>query len=98
MATFSRRRPKHVLFPAQRFVAAKAGKSEADYAVYASYRPLSGRFIGTLKVVRLTDARLLYPFAGAEELGPFNTKDAAKEAAVRRGNEIIDADLSNPEL
>ena len=97
MATFARRRPKHVLLPTQRFVA-KAGESEADYAVYASYRTLSGRFIGTLKVVRLTDARLLYPFAGAEELGPFNTKDAAKEAAVQRGQEIIRADLSNPEL
>ncbi len=93
------RRAKLVLFPWKKDHAAKPGLNEDDYAVYASYRPhVSGGFVGTLKVVRLTDARLLYPFDGAEELGPFNSKDAAKNAAQTRGKQIVDADLKTPEL
>lgn len=54
--------------------------------------------IGTLKVVRLTDARSLYPFDGAEEIGPFPKVAAAKGAALARGPDIIRADLESPEL
>lgn len=92
------RRAKLVLFPNGLAVVPKAGMDEDDYAVYASYRPSCGRFVGTLKVVRLTDARLLYPFDGAEELGPFASQVEAKEAAVQRGTEIVRADLQCPEL
>ena len=92
------RRAKLVIFPNRLAVAPKAGAHEDDYAVYASYRPSSGRFVGTLKVVRLTDARLLYPFDGAEEIGPFESQNEAREAAVKRGTEIVRADLRCPEL
>ena len=93
------RRAKLVLFPATFSIVAQAGKTEDDYAVYASYRPHTGGcFVGTLKVVRLTDSRLLYPFDGAEQIGPFFTKDEAREAAVIRGNEIVRGDLQRPEL
>lgn len=94
------RRPKLVLFPGREgSVRPKAGQTEDDYAIYASYRPqLGGAFVGTLKVVRLTDARLLYPFEGVSEIGPYTTKQAAKEAAMARGSEIVTADLCNPEL
>jgi hypothetical protein len=54
--------------------------------------------MGTLKVVRVTDGRLLFPFHGAEELGPFETREAAKNAAKQRGMEIVEADLRSPEL
>ena len=54
--------------------------------------------MGTLKVVRVTDGRLLYPFHGAEAIGPFETREAAKNAAKQRGMEIIKADLRSPEL
>ncbi|MCI1043857.1 hypothetical protein HWE05_11510 [Caballeronia zhejiangensis] len=75
------------------------GRSADDYRIYASYRPgVSGGFFGTLKVVRVTDGRLLFPFAGAEEFGPFATKDAARSAAAQRGLEIVQADLVSPEL
>ncbi|WP_309885058.1 DUF6723 family protein [Caballeronia sp. LZ029] len=92
------RRAKVVIFPNRLAVAPKAGAHEDDYAVYASYRPSSGRFVGTLKVVRLTDARMLYPFDGAEEIGPFESQNEAREAAVKRGTEIVRADLRCPEL
>jgi hypothetical protein len=92
-------RVKLVLFPSDAAVIATAGRSEDDYAVYASYRPhVGGAFVGRLKVIRLTDARLLYPFEGVEEIGPFTSKDEARDAAVQRGTEIIVADLKSPEL
>ncbi|WP_074169355.1 DUF6723 family protein [Caballeronia hypogeia] len=93
------RRPKLVLFQTKTVVVSKAAKSENDYAVYASYRPHhSGNFVGTLKVVRLTDGRLLYPFDGSDEIGPFSSASAARKAAEERAKEIIGADLRYPEL
>ncbi|SAL86184.1 hypothetical protein AWB74_07599 [Caballeronia arvi] len=98
MDNYGYRRPKLVLFPTKP-PEPTPGRSEDDYKVYASYRPgSSGRFMGTLKVVRLTDGRLLFPFEGAEEIGPFDTKDAAKQAAMLRGLEIVHLDLRAPEL
>jgi hypothetical protein len=98
MDTSNSRRPKLVLFPSKS-AEPTPGRSEGDYKVYASYRPgSSGRFMGTLKVVRLTDGRLLFPFDGAEEIGPFDTREAAKQASKMRGLEIVQVDLRTPEL
>jgi len=94
----SLRRPKLVFFQTK-CPEPTPGRSADDYRVYASYRPgTTGRFVGTLKVVRVTDGRLLFPFDGAEEIGPFETKEAARGAASRRGTEIVEADLHSPEL
>jgi hypothetical protein len=41
---------------------------------------------------------LLYPFEGAEQIGPFNSKADAIAAAHRRGDEIVAGDLKMPEL
>ncbi|WP_061132797.1 DUF6723 family protein [Caballeronia fortuita] len=99
MPKTSSRRPKVVLFPNKRLVPAQAGASQDDYAIYASYRPhVGGVFVGTLKVVRQTDGRLLYPYDGAEQLGPCPSKDEATKLAVQRGDEIVRADLECPEL
>ena len=94
------KRPKRVvlaLFPTSAAVCPQKAQSADDYAVYVSYRPSLGRFVGTLKVVRLTDGRLLYPFEGAEEIGPFASRDVAREAAIKLGENIVRADLSSPE-
>ncbi|SAL06886.1 hypothetical protein AWB81_07807 [Caballeronia arationis] len=75
------------------------GATEADFHIYASYRgSKTTGFLGTLKVVRATDGRLLYPFDGASEMGPFQTKEEAIAAARRCGGEIVSADLARPEL
>jgi len=98
MDDLRRRRPKLLFFTTTR-PEPTPGRSIDDYRVYASYRPgVSGGFVGTLKVVRVTDGRLLFPFPGAEEFGPCETKSAAKNAAAQRGLEIVQADLSSPEL
>lgn len=98
MTAMSSRRPKLVLFPRGSGHASKPGATEEDYAIYASYRPCSGGgYLGTLKVVRLTDARLLFPFDGAEEIGPFATQEAARDAAEARGKAAVSADMRFPE-
>jgi hypothetical protein len=92
------KRAELVLFPRDGTGQSHRADIEDDYAVYASYRPSLGRYIGTLTVVRLADARLLYPFDGADKIGPFDSMDAAREAAVELGEEIVRADLLSPEL
>jgi len=49
-------------------------------------------------VVRKTDGRVLFPFDGAPELGPFPTKVEALAAAQVYGEHIVAADLARPEL
>ncbi|MDR5773501.1 hypothetical protein P9250_02515 [Caballeronia sp. LP006] len=92
------RRPKLVLSPS-RYTVPAPGVSAGDFEIYASYRgsPTSG-FFGTLKVVRKTDGRLLFPFDGAETIGPYSKKDEAVNAASARGSEIVQADIRIPEM
>jgi hypothetical protein len=98
MSQSSGKRPKLVLFPA-RVVQPAAGHSTDDFQIYASYRGTSGSgFFGTLKVVRKTDGKLLFPFDGADSIGPYATKAEAAEAAQRRGDEVVFGDLACPEL
>jgi hypothetical protein len=71
---------------------------ERDYRIYAGYhRTCSGDFMGELKVVRTTDGKILFPFDGAPEIGPFQSAAEAREAARSKGDETVAADLSNPE-
>jgi hypothetical protein len=60
--------------------------TEEDFEIYASYQVnAAGLYIGTLKVVRKTDGRLLFPFAGA------------RTAAATFGSRIVAGDIDNPE-
>jgi hypothetical protein len=92
------RRPKLVLFPT-RSVMPCAGSSKDDFLIYASYRGTIGSgFFGTLKVVRKTDGKMLFPFEGADDIGPFPTKAEAVQAAQSRGDALVSADLATPEM
>ena len=73
------------------------GRSLADFRIYASYRGVPGQFYGTLKVVRLTDKRVLFPFEGCPEIGPFPDRQAAVDAAQQYGEQFASGDLQNPE-
>ncbi|WP_341845309.1 DUF6723 family protein [Caballeronia temeraria] len=69
-----------------------------DFAIYASYRiGTATEYYGTLKVVRRTDTRLLYPFDGAPTLGPFISSEEAICATRNFGNAIVEGDLLRPE-
>lgn len=78
-------------------VPAYQGTSHDDFAIYSTYQVLHGRFIGSLKVVRKTDSRLLFPFDGAPTIGPFDDKNEALRAAATLGNKIVESDIANPE-
>ena len=47
--------------------------------------------------MRTTDDRLIFPYDGAPMIGPFDTALEAREAAARKGAEVVAADLLNPE-
>jgi hypothetical protein len=81
------------------FIPSVPAKSESDFEVSASTR-LAGyrRFFGVLRVVRKTDGKVLFPFDGAAEIGPFATKIEALAGAQVHGEHIVGADLANPEL
>jgi hypothetical protein len=74
------------------------GRALTDFPIYASYRGVPGQFYGTLKVVRLTDKRVLFPFEGCPEIGPFLNRQSAVDAAQRYGEQLASGDLLNPEL
>lgn len=81
------------------FIPGIPATSESDFEVSAGTK-LAGyrRFFGVLSVVRKTDGRVLFPFDGAPELGPFPTKVEALAAAQVYGEHIVAADLARPEL
>jgi hypothetical protein len=81
------------------FIPSVPATSEDDFEVSATSK-LAGyrRFFGVLKVVRTTDGRVLFPFDGAPELGPYATKLEAVAAAQVYGEHIVTSDLARPEL
>jgi hypothetical protein len=56
-----------------------------------------GVYFGTLKVVRKTDGRVIYPFDGAPAIGPFSTAQEARDAAKEYGRTLVSGDVLNPE-
>jgi hypothetical protein len=97
MSVVTRKRPKPVLYPT-RVIRPTAGATEDNFVIYASSLGCAATgYYGTLKVVRKTDARLLFPFEGAETLGPSPTKAAAIFAAEEKGRRVVAADLARPE-
>ena len=81
------------------FIPRVPATSEDDFDISAGSK-LAGyrRFFGVLKVTRTTDGRVLFPFDGAPELGPYPTKLEAVAAAQVYGEHIAMSDLARPEL
>jgi len=70
----------------------------AGYRIYPGYqRTPAGEYVGTLKVVRLRDSKLLYPFDGAAQIEPCSTGSEARRVAERVGGDVVLADIRNPE-
>ncbi|SAL52691.1 DUF6723 family protein [Caballeronia concitans] len=94
----SGKRPKLVFFPA-RFIPPTPGLNKNDYEIYATYYgSIASGFFGKLKVIRKTDGKLLFPYDGADTIGPFETIEVAVRAAKARGEEVVNGDLNFPEL
>ncbi|MGY6127091.1 DUF6723 family protein (plasmid) [Paraburkholderia strydomiana] len=70
----------------------------AGYRIYPGYqRTPTGEYVGTLRVVRLRDSKLLYPFDGAAQIGPCSTGSEARQVAERVGGNVVLAVIRNPE-
>jgi hypothetical protein len=91
------KRPKLMFSRNESAVATCEALSHDDFAIYATYRLLHGSFVGSLKVVRKTDNRLLFPFDGAPTIGPFAHKEEALRASETLGLQIVKGDIANPE-
>jgi len=68
-----------------------------QFVVIASYVERSKQYYGKLRVTRSTDGRVIYPYEGAEEIGPFLTRPDAVAAAQLVGEKFVQSDLLNPE-
>lgn len=93
------KKPKIVLSMTQLKGRGSGDRARADdFAIYASYQiNAGGLFVGTLKVIRKTDGRMLFPFQGAPVLGPYPTRQEACEAAINHGEQIVANDIAYPE-
>jgi hypothetical protein len=56
-----------------------------------------GRYYAALRILRTTDGKLIYPFDGCARPGPCTSADEVKEAARSMANELIRADVNDPE-
>lgn len=74
-------------------------ETPADYTVSITARCIQkGYYFGQLSITRKTDGRVLYPFDGAPDIGPFHTFSEARDAAQTTASRLIGADLLDPEM
>lgn len=89
MATPLSRRSAAVLHPAR--------TGRANYHVAVSSRRTSSGTVPTLKVTRLSDDRVIYPFQGHADMPFFPTSEAAQQFAETYGWQLVDGDIAVPE-
>jgi len=77
----------------------ESAQSEARrrYLVTASARRTSSGTVPTLKVVRITDKRVIYPFVGCADMPLFEEAAEAKQFAEDYGLTLVDGDIAVPE-
>ncbi|WP_434113050.1 DUF6723 family protein [Paraburkholderia caffeinilytica] len=69
----------------------------ANYQVVVSSRRTSSGTVPTLKVVRLSDERVIYPFQGHADMPFFENADEAQVFAETYGWQLVDGDIAVPE-
>lgn len=69
----------------------------ANYQVMASARRTTSGTVPTLKVVRLSDERVIYPFQGHADMPFFEDAEAAQSFAESYGWQLVDGDIAVPE-
>jgi hypothetical protein len=83
------RRPASIAHPAR--------TGRANYQVAVSSRRTSSGTVPTLKVIRLSDDRVIYPFQGHADMPFFETTEAAQQFADAYGWQLVDGDIAVPE-
>jgi hypothetical protein len=68
-----------------------------DYNVAASFRRTFSGPVPTLKVTRLSDRRIIYPFAGCADMPVCADPESAIQYAETYGRQLVDGDIAVPE-
>ncbi|WP_260858624.1 DUF6723 family protein [Paraburkholderia sp. BCC1885] len=68
-----------------------------NYLVAVSSRRTSSGTVPTLKITRLSDARVIYPFQGHADMPFFESAQAAEQYAQTYGLQLVDGDIAVPE-
>ncbi|MFP3557327.1 DUF6723 family protein [Paraburkholderia sp. SIMBA_049] len=68
-----------------------------DYNVAASSRRAFSGSVPTLKVTRLSDRRIIYPFAGCADMPVCADPESAIQYAETYGRQLVDGDIAVPE-
>jgi len=68
-----------------------------NYQVVVSSRRTSSGTIPTLKVLRLSDKRVIYPFTGCADMPLFEDAQGARIYAEAYGWQLVDGDIAVPE-
>lgn len=69
----------------------------ANYEVAASFRRTMGGIVPTLKVIRLSDKRVIYPFRGCADMPLCEDPQSAKNFAEVYGLQLVNGDIAVPE-
>lgn len=68
-----------------------------DYEVAASFRRTMTGTVPTLKVIRLSDKRVIYPFRGCPDMPLCADPQSAKNFAEVYGWQLVNGDIAVPE-
>jgi hypothetical protein len=68
-----------------------------NYHVTVSSRRTSSGNVPTLKVTRLSDERVIYPFQGHADMPFFQNAQDAENFAQEYGMKLVDGDIAVPE-
>ncbi|MGF6657782.1 hypothetical protein OKW34_008372 [Paraburkholderia youngii] len=71
--------------------------SEKNYEVVASFRRTMSGAVPTLKVTRLYDKRVIYPFFGCPDMPLCDDPQSAKNFAEVYGWQLVKGDIAVPE-
>lgn len=69
----------------------------ANYNVAASSRRATGGTMPTLRVTRLSDKRVIYPFVGCADMPLFPDAQGARDFAEQYGASLVNGDIAVPE-
>jgi hypothetical protein len=64
-----------------------------DYRVNVSSFRAAGQFYARIRIERIADKRIIFPFDGSEVPGPFDSSDLAREAGVLRAHQLVEGDI-----
>lgn len=72
-------------------------EQNAAYRIAASSRRTGAHSIPTLKIMRMHDKRVIYPFDGCPDMPLFSDSEAARQFAQTYAAQLVVGDIAVPE-